>query len=914
EKLGAEEPDTASTLSNFGLLYSSIGDYEKAEDLIKRSLKIREKIFGLDNNDTATSMSNLALVYFNKGDYSSSEPLFKKALEIKEKIFGSEHPETATSFNILASFYSSISEYRKAEPLLKKALEVREKVLGAEHPDTATTLNNLALLYSNIGEYNKAEPILKKALNIREKVLGLNHPITATTVNNLANLYSELGDYEKAEELYKRSLEIREKALGAEHPSTALSLNNLGLFYFNQKNSEKAEQFLKRALEIREKLLGLEHPDTATILNILGGLYYSKKEYDKSESFLKRSLQIREKVLGSMSVETGTTLNNLGNFYHRQKDYEKAEPYYLKALAIYEKMLGEEHPSTATIFNNLSSLYRIKGDLEKAVLYRVKANEVREREYARNLVAGSEKQKLLYLKKTSSELSATVSLHLQSLPEDREAAKTALTEILRRKGRALDAMASVIEVLRQRASEEDRLLLSDVAEAKSVLSRIVLKGPGKESIEKYKEKIKDLEEKAEELENRLSAKSKEYRAQVQEVNLDLVREAIPEGGVLLEYVSYQPYDAKEEAFEKVGNRRYAVYSLSSEGKIEWADLGEAEKIDQLVAEVRKKLRDKKVMRREVEVTTRKLYKKLIKPVLEKIGKRERLLISPDGSLNLIPYAALMDERGKYLIEKFNLSYLTSGRDLLRLQIKTAATEPAIVVADPDYEEGEGPKLAGMQYNPLKRLKATAEEGKQVKAMFEGAKLETEKEATEEKIKSIHRPEILHIATHGYFLEETKGRSEQRGEETRLLLQQADEKVDVEKVKLENPLLRSWLFFAGANRGGDSGNDGTMTALEAASLDLWGTKLVVLSACDTGLGEVKSGEGVYGMRRALVLAGSESQMISLWPVSDKATKELMIDYYKRLKVGEGRGDALRSVQLKMLKDAKRNHPFYWASFI
>jgi CHAT domain-containing protein len=188
----------------------------------------------------------------------------------------------------------------------------------------------------------------------------------------------------------------------------------------------------------------------------------------------------------------------------------------------------------------------------------------------------------------------------------------------------------------------------------------------------------------------------------------------------------------------------------------------------------------------------------------------------------------------------------------------------------------------------------------------------EKEATEENIKKVNKPEVLHIATHGYFYQE--GVAEEKLAEGSRILVQGEKEETVEKIRQENALLRAWLFFAGANRGGDEDNDGTMTALEMANLDLHGTKLVVLSACDSGVGEVKSGEGVYGMRRALVLAGSESQIISLWPVSDKATKELMIEYYRRLKEGEGRSDALQNAQLDMLKSPRRRHPYYWASFI
>ena len=232
----------------------------------------------------------------------------------------------------------------------------------------------------------------------------------------------------------------------------------------------------------------------------------------------------------------------------------------------------------------------------------------------------------------------------------------------------------------------------------------------------------------------------------------------------------------------------------------------------------------------------------------------------------------------------------------------------VILADPDYADGKGPLLAGKQFAPLARLVGTKLEGRSLKTLFPNAEIKMQADATEAALKQIQRPELLHIATHGQFVDARA-----------VLPASEDEKrpgitVDVEKLKVENPLLRSWLFFAGANHGGSDENDGTLTALEAAQLDLWGTKLVVLSACETGVGEAKTGDGVYGLRRALVLAGSEAQLMSLWSVSDQATRELMVDYYTRLKAGEGRSEALRNVQLDMLKDPKRGHPFYWASFI
>jgi CHAT domain-containing protein len=204
------------------------------------------------------------------------------------------------------------------------------------------------------------------------------------------------------------------------------------------------------------------------------------------------------------------------------------------------------------------------------------------------------------------------------------------------------------------------------------------------------------------------------------------------------------------------------------------------------------------------------------------------------------------------------------------------------------------------------LNGTLEEARSIKTLFPDAISFTEAQATETALKKISSPSILHIATHGFFLEDADKSSK--------AIKKSANKEKSKQPKIENPLLLSGLAFAGANERKNGADDGILTALEASGLNLWGTKLVVLSACDTGLGEVKNGEGVYGLRRAFVLAGTESLVMSLWSVSDYATRELMTNYYKNLKQGMGRGEALRQVQVEMLKRKGREHPFYWASFI
>jgi CHAT domain-containing protein len=215
----------------------------------------------------------------------------------------------------------------------------------------------------------------------------------------------------------------------------------------------------------------------------------------------------------------------------------------------------------------------------------------------------------------------------------------------------------------------------------------------------------------------------------------------------------------------------------------------------------------------------------------------------------------------------------------------------------------GSDLSNVYFAPLS---TTAQEAQAIKAQFPDATVMTGMQANESSLKQIAAPRLLHIATHGFFLQDGPADSVgSRASQTRSINA---------SVKIENPLLRSGLALAGANLHQGGEDDGVLTALEASGLNLWGTKLVVLSACDTGVGEVKTGEGVYGLRRAFVLAGTESLVMSLWPVSDYVTREMMTTYYKGLREGRGRGEALRQVQLSMLKHKGREHPFYWAGFI
>jgi CHAT domain-containing protein len=387
---------------------------------------------------------------------------------------------------------------------------------------------------------------------------------------------------------------------------------------------------------------------------------------------------------------------------------------------------------------------------------------------------------------------------------------------------------------------------------------------------------------------------------------------------LVEFAVYRPFNAKyARPNEQFGSPRYIAYVLRQKGEIQWAELGEAAVIDKSVEDLRKalgevdeKTKAPKAPEKKIKPLARALDEKVMRQIRKLLGETRQVFISPDGKLSLVPFAALVDENNRYLAERYSINYLTSGRDLLRLQVARESKSAPLVVGDPTY--GDPDPQAKMHFRYLH----TAAELEGIKKVVPEALVLDKKNATEAALKKAHAPRFLHIATHGFFL--PNGDSSPANSRSFSLLglppTRAGAGSDVVVGDIQNPLLLSGLALAGANRRQSGEDDGIMTALEVAGLDLWGTRLVVLSACDTGVGEVKNGEGVYGLRRALVLAGAESQVVSLWKVNDTVTKDLMVAYYKELARNVGRAEALRRVQRRMLLDPKRRHPYYWAGFI
>lgn len=891
---------------------------QEALAVAERSLTAHERAFGPDGLETAAALHTLGLVLYDyQLDFARAEKFHQRALAITEKSLGPNHLRIASSLIRLADLYSSKGDYATAIPLLQRALEIKERTLGTNDPSTTSSLRSLAVLYDRKGDSETARALFERVLAIREKTLGLDHEDVGLALREVSTLYSDKGDYERAELLQRRALAIFEKAKNV--GLMVASLNSLGVIYGRKGDDATSEQFFLRALKTEVESSGADSPGAGFYNLNLGSFYRQTKDYTKAEQYLQQALEIWEKRLGPEHRNLPLVLTNLAALNVETGNLDKAQAQLERALKIRQKALGENHRDVISILNRLAWVYALKGETARAVALGTRANEIRAHDIDENLADTSERQKLAFLASIPDQLNQSLSLHIRFAPNDPAAAQAAVTSILQRKGLVQEKMADTLRAMRSRLSAADRTLVDDWNTATSRLARFVLAGPRRLTPADYNQQVKAMEAARESLESEISRRSGGSFPRSQTVTLAAVRGLIPKHAALVEFAIYRPYDPRAgNSKSAYGEPHYAAYVVRAQGEVSWRDLGPAKEIDDGLKSFRIALRDPK--RNDAKEIGRAVDAKVMQPLRPLFGDAAQLLLSPDGELNLIPFEALIDEQDRYLVEQYSFTYLTSGRDLLRMQGPRAGGGKPLVVANPSF--GEPPtEPIGRQAASLRRrsvtaahdlsevyfapLSGTAREAEIIKSIFPESELMLGAGATEAALKRVATPRLLHIATHGFFLEDpvttTTGNAPT-----------AARSVTGQNA---NPLLRSGLALAGANLHGDgTGDDGIMTALEASGLNLWGTKLVVLSACNTGLGEVRNGEGVYGLRRAFVLAGAESLVMSLWPASDYATRNLMINYYKNLKLGLGRGQALRQVQLDLLKRNKKLHPFYWANFI
>jgi len=890
-------------------------------------------------------LTNQVIRLYQAGKYAEALPIAQRSLALREKTLGREHPEVAVSLNNLAELYRALDEYPAAEPLYQRALSIWEKSLGPQDGTLAQGLTNLAGLYTSMGEYAKAEPLFKRALSIWEKSLGPENINVARGLAGLGALYYFMGAYTKVEPLYLQALTILEKSQGPEHPGVAAGLNNLAMLYQAMGANDKALSIYQRSFEIRVKSLGPEHPDLAQSLNNLAWLYASMNQYAKALPLYQRSLAIWEKSLGPDNINVAISLHNIADVYCAMGDYDQAEPLYQRGLAIGERSLGQQHPLMAKGLNNLAKMLAAKGKDSQAVALMLRAETIQAKFIEQVMGFTNESQKLDYLLMLRADLQMYLSFVAERLRTDKPSVLSAFEVWLRRKGAALEAQRQFQQALVLSGDPKGREVFKQLTLVRAELTKLVYAGPGKERPETFRAHIDELIKRQAELQAELSRLSQSYARGRKRSEADPTQTAaaLPKDTALVELAKIERYDfTARDAQKKWLPAHYLAFILpaGAPDRLVLLDLGEAQDVDKAVAAFKRGLGPGQYSETSYKAA-HELYDRVFAPLAAQLGNVKTIFLSPDGELNLIPFEVLLDRQDRPLIEEYEFNYLGAGRDIIGMGEMRTASGPALVVGDPDFnltapelqpgtrgatqpEQNDyifqrSADMRGITFAPLP---ATRVEAKAVADLLgSDVRLLLGADAVEEALHQDPPPKYLHLATHGFFLtdQQLQAVANSRGTDDASALLSPTMVRPLPSRHYEDPLCRSGIALSGANltlRG--KGTEGIVTAEKFLGLPLNGTEIVTLSACQTGLGDISSGEGVFGLRRAIIQAGAKGMVMSLWSVPDTETQELMQAFYENITQGMTKAQALRQAVLKERDITMQRYgadlPFFWGAFV
>lgn len=781
----------------------------------------------------------------------------------------------------------------RANEYIMLSLEMSEKSAGKKTAAYIANLNNLSKLNQALGKYNEAETGFNEALQLCEQKFG-NGMQKAILLNNKAMLFQTVGRYEEAATLMKAAMKStkkgEKKVFGGSFDERKFKVNLAFIYQLSGKLKEADSTFLeiRKVFENKKQTGNAEY---AGLLNQMGILYIQMGKPEKVEELLKKSKAIYKERYTEDNIYYAKVTNDLGNFYRITARYEDAEKQLNKALNIRETLLGVKHPEYVRTQENLAILYWKTGKLEQAYMaYREVMDKTIE---FINLYFPpmSEAEKTSYWDITAPRFQRFYSFALEASPTMNYVAQDFYDYNMATKALLLNSTSKVKEAILKSKNEtliEEYLSWLDQKEQLARLYTL-----SKEERKQQKINLAELERTANATEKSLSGKSTEFSA-----------------GYSTQKTSYkQILDLLNdtEAVVDIIRVRGFVQDFTTDSKYVALILKKGSEMPALVVMENGADLDKKYAKFYRNAVQQKVeddysYEQYWSKIEKELSGKKLVYISPDGAYNQINLNTLKRPEEDYVINRYDLVIIGNSKDLVALKAKkaTAPKKNAFLLGFPDYGTKEVSALPGTKVEidgVSKVLKASGYQVAQVMA----------KDATEKNVKAIKAPALVHIATHGYFLQDAgEGEGSVFG-------------VNAESAS-RNPLLRSGLILAGAGKSitGTGGSDvssndnGILTAYEAMNLDLEGTNLVILSACETGLGDIKSGEGVYGLQRAFQVAGAEALIMSLWKVDDAATQMLMTNFYNNwIKLGN-KQKAFKQAQLQLM--AKYKEPYYWGAFV
>jgi tetratricopeptide (TPR) repeat protein len=974
EKLfGEAHVDCASIQHNLGNLYADYGNYSKAEYFYLKCINVQKKILDAKNIEQASVLSDLGYLYFQIGNYKNAELRYFESMSIVKEVRGENSFEYSLILGNLGLLYYECSDFIKALECYEKSMVIKE-LIGNKNSEYAILLENYGLLYYSLGTYEKAEDFYLQTKKIRYDLLGEMHPYYATILENLGNLYIETGDFKKAEENLLNSHDIRYESLGSNHPDYISILNNLGNLYCRMGDTDKCDIFYQKALKLSKEVLNNDHPYLLSCLNNIGNLNYIKQDYDKADSFFLESLKLRKLSLGEKNPLVALTLNNLGNLHSDMGNLDKALKYYQQSLDIYKETLGDLHPDYASVLEHFGILYSNTEENEKAEQYFKKSISIissfwglrhpilisnitnlgkhyqKTRRYFladslysicyeqnnQNLLSYfswlPDKGKAAYWQKEKVFYGSLHQFSAIAFKELPSAVGLGYNSSLISKGLLLETSRELEDAVSNSTDSITIRIYDKLKEKRRLHNHLVTTGFSKKDI------LDRIEIEADSLDKILLTRLGEYAASKRKFQITWkeVQSALAANEAAIEYARF--YNEKDS--------QYYYMALVLRPGFEFP------KLVKLGAE-------KAISAIPAGKGFADLYKLIWEPMDSLFQGVNTIYYSPDGQLNNISFAALCGKgketaiasnetkRGNigktvakledcvYLNELYTLHQLSTTRYLAE-GLKDSKIDNSIIVfggvnydeipsssdtiTEPDpaeYALADNISRNSANATRMEYLPGTKTELQSLQKILNKKQWKvraySEKNASENKFKSEvqkESPGILHIATHGFAYPDIIEKKKGFGEES-IIYRDAD-----------NPMARCGLLLAGANYSwtgkpdsmiAKTGEDGILTALEVSNLPLKNTKLVVLSACETGLGKIQGTEGVFGLKRGFKLAGVEQIIVSLWSVPDKETMELMTAFYSDLAKTKDAVISFEKAQKEMRKKYA-DRPDLWAGFV
>ncbi len=905
--------------------YFTKSDYNKAIYFGEMSLaENRKKANGIIDTALCVAASDLAFFYVLAEKYQLAEPRFLEALQFAEKVYGKDNYNYAAILNNYGRLKRETGRYSEAEGLIKKAIFITKNKSGKDLEKNLVFENDLGHMYLSMGNYNGAEIQFLNVLDARKKMMNDKGDDYAINLNNLAVCYNYMGNFSESERIFGQVVDLFTTNKGTQHSITATAISNLGIVSISSGNYERADSLLKKSLQIKEKIFGRESDQYALALNSLGKLYSKTENYAEAEQAYLKALEIRKRVYGQSHPNYAVTVGDLGSFYFNSKNYLKSELYLNEAIALTKNNIGEENTAFLNMSYNLANLYRQNGKVITSDSIFIKNASIEKKLLFNSLEFLSEKELLAYIK--NKEISVGYPFSLLWNFNSSQLIQTTLNNCLTYKGIAIQNTTALSKQMQQSKDTVLASLWKDYKSGKALLNKTLALPIVKRTVN-----TDSLTSITNQQEKELLRQSASYRDMKNKLNTTWqdVRNNLTTNEAAVEFVKFN-YFSKNQT----DTVYYAAMLLRPKDTVpvfiklfQEKQLKAALKSFAYTASPQNRGSSSIAFtgNKTTNKTTTILYNLLWQPLEPYLKQTKTVYFSPDGLLHQLAFAAISYKKDSLLCDKYKLVQVASIRQVATdkqnkiippssialfggINYNSQQTDTAKqTTADPYayvYQQNRGTTgVDSFAYLPhtlteIESIKKSME-AKKGKVVFLNGDKATE--AAYRNLGGASSPDVVHFATHGFTLPDT---SKQK---TGIIS-------NTFKVS-DNPLLRSGLVLAGGNKGwkGTSQlneDDGILTALEIAALPLQNTKLAVLSACETGVGELRGSEGVFGLQRAFKIAGVEYVMATLWQVPDKETKEFMTSFYSQWLNGKTLQQSFASTQQIM---RKKYPPYYWAGF-